>query len=55
MMKSSGSIAAALVAAVLMVGLGGCEKAGPLERAGKQVDKTVEKAGDKIEDATRRK
>ena len=55
MMKSSGSVAAALTAAVLVVGLCGCEKLGPLERAGKQVDKAVEKTGDKIEDATRRK
>lgn len=55
MMKSRKSIAAALAMAMLVVGLCGCEKEGPLERAGKQVDKTVEKAGDKIEDATRRK
>lgn len=54
-MKSGKSVAAALTAAVLVVGLFGCEKQGPLESAGKQVDKAVEKAGDKIEDATRRK
>jgi hypothetical protein len=54
MMKSGKSVAAALVAAVLVVGLCGCEK-GPMERAGKQVDKAVEKTGDKIEDATRKK
>jgi len=54
MMKSGKSVAAVLAAAVLVVGLCGCEK-GPMERAGKQVDKAVEKAGDKIEDATRKK
>ena len=54
MIKSSRSVAAALAAAVLVVGLCGCEK-GPMERAGKQVDKAVEKTGDKIEDATRKK
>ena len=54
MMKSRKSAAAALVAAVLAVGLCGCEK-GPMERAGKQVDKAVEKTGDKIQDATKKK
>lgn len=54
MMKSSRSVASALAVAVLVVGLCGCEK-GPMERAGKQVDKAVEKTGDKIEDATRKK
>ncbi|HTF13281.1 MAG TPA: hypothetical protein VK643_01275 [Burkholderiales bacterium] len=54
MMKSSRNVAAALAMAVLVAGLCGCEK-GPLEKAGKQVDKAFEKAGDKIEDATRKK
>ena len=54
MMKSSKSVAAAVAVAVLAAGLCGCEK-GPLEKAGKQVDKAFEKAGDKIEDATRKK
>ncbi len=30
----------------------GCEKDGPLERAGEKVDNAIEKAGDNIEDAT---
>jgi hypothetical protein len=54
MMKSSKSVAAALAAAVLIAGLCGCEK-GPVEKAGRQIDKAFEKAGDKIEDATRKR
>ena len=44
----------AMLAAVIAVGatMMGCEKKeGPMERAGKSVDKAVEKAGDKIERA----
>ena len=36
---------------VLMVGLYGCQKEGPLEKAGKKVDKAIEKAGEQIEKA----
>jgi predicted small lipoprotein YifL len=54
MMKSSKNVAAAVAAAVLVAGLCGCEK-GPLEKAGKQIDNAFEKAGDKIEDATRKR
>jgi hypothetical protein len=32
-------------------GLGACEKEGPAERAGKQVDKAVDGAGDAVKDA----
>lgn len=49
---------AALVAA-LALGLAGCEKEGPMERAGEKLDDATEKvkdaaeeAGDEIEDAT---
>jgi hypothetical protein len=41
----------ALITSVLMFGLSGCRKEGPMERAGKNVDKTVEKAGEQIEKA----
>lgn len=42
----------AAAAVVLGVTLMGCEKhEGPVERAGKSVDKAVEKAGEKIERA----
>lgn len=41
----------ALMMAVLMFGLSGCTKEGPVEKAGKKIDKTVEKAGEQIEKA----
>jgi predicted small lipoprotein YifL len=44
-------IITALMMIVLMVGLSGCRKEGPMERAGKKVDKTIEKAGEQIEKA----
>lgn len=40
-----------LMMIVLIVGVSGCTKEGPGERAGKEIDKTVEKAGDQIEKA----
>jgi len=49
--KSNMSVAAAAVVAVL-IGLCGCQKEeGPMERAGKQVDKAVDKTGQQIEKA----
>ena len=40
------------IAASFAIGLAGCpQKEGPLERAGKSVDKAVDKAGQKIEKA----
>ena len=50
MMKISKSILAALAMTVLLVGLPGC-KAGPAERAGKKIDKTVEQGGQQVEKA----
>jgi len=51
MTKSHMSVAAAAAVAVL-IGLCGCEKQqGPMERAGKQVDKAVDKTGQQIEKA----
>jgi len=46
-MKSLGQWSSAILAAsILVFGLSACEKKeGPAERAGKQVDKTVKKAG----------
>ncbi len=41
-----------LVATVLL--LGACEKEGPMERAGEQVDEAVEETGDALEQATDR-
>jgi hypothetical protein len=42
---------AALMMIVLMVGPFGCKREGPVEKAGKEIDKTIEKAGDQIEKA----
>jgi hypothetical protein len=36
----------AALAAVLMLGLTACEKQGPLERAGEEVDEAVDRVGD---------
>lgn len=51
---------AALFIGVLIATVPGCQKEGPAERAGKEVDQTVEKvgqqiekAGDSIQDATK--
>jgi hypothetical protein len=60
-MKNITSVSAALAMTALLAGLlAGCQKEGPAERAGKQVDKAVEnagkqieKAGDKIQDAAK--
>jgi predicted small lipoprotein YifL len=41
-MKNSKSIIAWLAIIALIVGLSGCTKEGPMERAGKKVDKVVE-------------
>jgi hypothetical protein len=52
MTKIHNSIAAALAISVFILGLSACEKKeGPAERAGKEIDKTVEKAGQKLEKA----
>jgi hypothetical protein len=52
-MKKFGEVVnAALVTGMLFVALSGCQKQeGPAERAGKEVDKAVEKAGQQIEKA----
>lgn len=49
-----------LCASFVALVLGGCEKEGPAERAGKQIDETVEKAdeamkeaGDQLHEATK--
>ena len=47
MLKSRKSVAAALAAVVLIAGLSAC-KEGPVERAGKQVDKAVDKVKDAV-------
>jgi predicted small lipoprotein YifL len=51
MIKISKNIIAALVVSLLIMGISGCKKEGPLERAGKNIDKTVEKGGEQVEKA----
>lgn len=43
-----------LLATLMLVGLSGCEREGPVERAGKQVDKAAESVGDSLKDAGRK-
>lgn len=48
------TIASLLIAGLLAVGMAGCQKKeGPAERAGKQIDQTMEKAGEKMSEAGR--
>ena len=51
MKKFVQSVITGLVMIVLMVGLSSCTKEGPVEKAGKKIDKTIEKAGEQIEKA----
>ncbi len=52
MIKLGKSVMAALVMSALMATLFCCQKKeGPAERAGKQIDKAIEKAGQQIEKA----
>jgi len=52
-MQSIGrSVIAALAMSALVVGLAACEKKeGPAERAGKDIDKALDKAGQQLEKA----
>lgn len=52
MTKIRDVLCAAAAMCILLVGLSACEKKeGPAERAGKEIDKTVESAGKQIEKA----
>ena len=52
MTKTRNTVCAGLAMSILIVGLSACEKKeGPAERAGKEIDKTVEKAGQQLEKA----
>lgn len=44
-------VLSAVAGALIIMATAGCESESPLERAGKKVDKGIEKAGDKIERA----
>jgi hypothetical protein len=51
-MKIGKSVMIAAAASALLMFLAGCpQKEGPAERAGKSVDKAMDKAGEKIEKA----
>lgn len=61
MSRQASRIASVTASIALIALVGACQKEGPAERAGKQVDKAVdkigqqvEKAGDKIQDATKK-
>jgi hypothetical protein len=52
MMKLVHTVGAALAMSALLVALSGCQKQeGPAEHAGKQIDKSLEKAGQQMEKA----
>jgi hypothetical protein len=51
MKKLVQSVITALMIIVLSGGLSGCAKEGPVEKAGKKVDKAIEKTGEQIEKA----
>ena len=52
MAKIRSIAAVGLMAGILVVGLSACQKKeGPAERAGKEIDKSVEKVGQSIEKA----
>lgn len=41
------------VSVLIAAGLSACEQKGPAEKAGEKIDQSVEKAKDKVEDATK--
>lgn len=50
--KTGKTIATALLLSTLIIPLAACDRDGPLENAGEEVEDAVEDAGDAIEDAT---
>jgi hypothetical protein len=48
-MKICRCVIAMLVMTVLFLGVSGCKKEGPAEKAGKSIDKAVDKSGKEIE------
>ena len=54
MLKTSGMAITSLALTVLLLGLSGCRRAGPAERAGRKIDQTVEQAGQQIDSAAER-
>jgi predicted small lipoprotein YifL len=50
-MKYSGIIGPILAVSMLLAGLAGCQQEGPMEQAGKEADRAVERVGQQIEKA----
>ncbi len=50
-MKALGNFKMIGISMLLVVGLAACDKPGPAETAGKKIDQTLDKAGQKIGDA----
>lgn len=51
-MKFNKAIVTTLLMSALMITLPACERQGPMEEAGEEIDDKIEDAGDAIEDAT---
>jgi transcription initiation factor TFIIIB Brf1 subunit/transcription initiation factor TFIIB len=45
------SVIAVVVAGLLIAGVSGCKKEGPMERTGKEIDKAAEKTGQQLNKA----
>ncbi|MFC6672117.1 hypothetical protein [Marinobacterium aestuariivivens] len=50
-MKGLKTVGTLLFTGALLAALSGCEKEGPAERAGKEIDKAMEQAGEQAEEA----
>ena len=50
-MKTNISILTCVLAAFVLTTAAGCQREGPAQKAGRQADRAVAKAGDKIDDA----
>ncbi|MBF6618280.1 MAG: hypothetical protein ITG07_16325 [Candidimonas sp.] len=53
MIKYKSKTVAAIAMGMLVLALAGCEKEGPAEKAGKQVDNALSSANDKIQNAVK--
>ena len=50
-MKTKTAIFTSVLAAFLLAAAAGCQREGPAQKAGRHVDRTVAKTGDKFDDA----
>ena len=53
-MRALGIGITALALALLLIGLPGCKRAGPAERAGRKIDQAVGKAGQQVDSAVKK-